>query len=66
MGSGRYIVGDWRFGSVKCAYSLRKDMGLFSIMNVKRNTKRFIKNEILEQLQARGDQVSYKVTLEDG
>ena len=47
VGSGRFVVGDSRFGSVRCAYALRKT-GLYSIMNVKRNTKRFIKAEILE------------------
>ena len=34
FGSGKILIGDSWFGSVRCAYNLRKH-GIFSVMNVK-------------------------------
>ena len=44
-GSGRTLVGDAWFGSYKCAYQLL-ERGVFSVMNVKNNSKRFPKKEL--------------------
>lgn len=37
--SGRYLVGDARFGSYTCAYNLKERMGIYAILNCKGNTK---------------------------
>ena len=64
-GSGRYLVADAWFGQFKCAYALRK-LGLFSIMNVKNNHKRFPKHLILDHLSKRDDRMHMSVQVENG
>jgi hypothetical protein len=44
--SGRYVIGDARFGSYTCAYNLKQCMGIYSILNVKGNTKYSCKDKI--------------------
>lgn len=64
-GTGRYLVADAWFGQLKCAYALRK-LGLFSIMNVKNNHKRFPKKIILDKLATRDDRAHMVVRVEGG
>lgn len=64
--SGRYIVGDARFGSYTCAYNLKAKMGIYSILNCKGNTKYSCKAQVKSMLKNRGDVASYKVSVEGG
>lgn len=65
FGSGRVVVADAWFGSYKLAYALR-DRGIFSVMNVKNNTKRFVKRELLAECPERGNQSTKQCRVEGG
>ena len=55
FGSGYIVIGDGWFGSVRCAYILRKK-GLFCIMNVKTSNAGYPnKAEHLHVCKERGD-----------
>jgi hypothetical protein len=66
VNSGRYLVGDARFGSYTCAYNLLNKMGIYSILNVKGNTKYSCKPLIKSQLLKRGDVASRVCTIPGG
>jgi hypothetical protein len=66
-GSGRIVIGDAWFGSVRTVEELR-DKGLYSVMCVKQGCAGYPKKELLEACKERGDQMfmQVKVVFDDG
>lgn len=56
--TGRALVGDSYFGSLRTALALH-ERGVFTVMNVKRNSARYPKAKLLAAMRTRGD-TSYR------
>ena len=63
-GTGRIVVADSWFGSVKSAIALMKK-GLYANMLVKTAHKGFPRNQLSEKSLSRGEWVAYHSTIED-
>ena len=64
-GTGRVVIGDSWFGSVKSAINLMKSNGLYSILLVKTAHKLYPRALLAERELARGEWVSATATIED-
>ena len=58
--TGRALNGDSYFGSLRTAMALHQK-GIFTVMNVKRNSARYPKAQLLAEMRARGDTAYRKV-----
>ena len=63
-GSGRIVVGDSWFGSLRTAVALRR-MGLYTVANVKTASKGFPKDRLLDKVLHRDDRCHMELRVPD-
>lgn len=63
-GRGHVLIGDAWFGGVRSAFVLYKELGTFSIMVVKTNSKGFPKKKLKDACKKRGDVINMSLELE--
>ena len=61
----RTLIGDAWFGSVKCAVALKSILGVYSVLNVKGNSKLMPLRELREACSERGDQITMHAVVND-